>query len=78
MDKKTYIIHGHYELELIPDHLYRIRYGIHQGIYKYCGRPTAGFWKDAYWFEDVESGQPFTHYASHPYEFTLCVEPYND
>lgn len=76
MDKKTYIIHGHYELELIPNYLYRIHYGIHQGIYKYCGRLNTGFWEGAYCFVDIASGRPFYNYASYPYEFTSCVTPY--
>lgn len=74
MDLTNKTIHGHYDLELIPETLYDIHYGIHQGVYKYLGQESEGFWKGAYMFINEKNGMTFNHYASHPYEFTLIVK----
>ena len=74
MNTKTRIIKGHYDLELIVGNFYKIRYGIHQGVYKYLGQETKGFWKDASVFENIVNHNKFCYYGlNSPYEFTSIV-----
>lgn len=76
MNTKTRIIKGHYDLELIVGNYYKIRYGIHQGVYKYLGQETKGFWKDASVFENIVNHNKFCYYGlTSPYEFTGIVHP---
>ena len=76
MNKEKRIIKGHYDLELIVGNHYKIRYGIHQGVYKYLGQETKGFWKDASLFENVANNDTFYYYGlTSPYEFTTIVHP---
>ena len=74
MNTRTRIIKGHCDLELIVGNFYKIRYGIHQGIYKYLGQETRGFWKDASVFENIVNHNKFCYYGlNSPYEFTSIV-----
>ena len=74
MNTNLRIIKGHYDLELIVDNFYKIRYGIHQGVYKYLGQETKGFWKDASVFENIVNHNKFCYYGlNSPYEFTSIV-----
>ena len=63
MNKKARIIKGHYDLELIVGNYYKIRYGIHQGVYKYLGQETKGFWKDASLFVNIVNKDNFYYYG---------------
>ena len=74
MNTKARIIKGHYDLELIVGNFYKIQYGIHQGIYKYLGQETEGFWKDASVFENIVNHNKFCYYGlNSPYGFTSIV-----
>ena len=78
MNTKKRIIKGHYELELVVGKLYRINYGINQGIYKYLGQEDneEDFWYKASIFENVKSGQKFCYFGtSSPFEFTGIIHP---
>jgi len=79
MNTETRIIKGHYILKLVPEKYYRISYGVNQGIYKYLGQETEGFWKGASIFENIINHKQFNYYGlSSPYEFTGIVNPINE
>ena len=76
MNTKARIIKGYYNLELIVGNYYKIQFGINQGVYKYLGQETEGFWKDASLFENIVNHKKFNYYGlNSPYEFTSIVKP---
>lgn len=79
MEKNKRIIHGHYDLILIPGNKYRVSYGVNQGTYVYEGKYTkddSEFWDGASKFVNTENGKVFAYYGTNsPYEFTSIVHP---
>ena len=81
MNKEIRIIEGHYKLELIPDNIYLIKYGVNQGLYKYIGKEDneSYLWCGASVFENIITGKMFCYYGVFsPYEFTRIVTDTKD
>lgn len=76
MNKETRLINGHCKLELIPDKIYLVEYGVNQGLYKYIGKEDdeSNFWCGASIFKNIINGKKFCYYGNNsPYEFTRIV-----
>ena len=78
LNQDVEIIKGHYDLLLEVGKLYRISYGIHQGIYEYVGREQD---EDTSYgmhlFKNTQTREITFSYCGEisPYEFTRIVMP---